>query len=97
MAEGVAAPEPEDADDVAEVQPAGSRLAAQRPEHAPLPRTALCRHPPKVGAQCGNPARWDLCGGRGAILVPTAIVEHTWEGQALVVKPPNHVTHKNAA
>ena len=74
MAEGVAAPEPEDADDVAEVQPAGSRLAAQRPEHAPLPRTALRRHSPKVGAQCGSPARWDLFGGRGAILVPTAIL-----------------------
>lgn len=28
---------------------------------------------PEVGAQCGRSARWDLCGGRRAIRVPTAI------------------------
>ena len=27
---------------------------------------------PKAGAQCGNPARWDLCGGLPARAVPTA-------------------------
>ena len=27
---------------------------------------------PEVGAVCGKAARTDLCGGRGAILVPTA-------------------------
>ena len=27
---------------------------------------------PEAGAQCGNPARWDLCGGPGATRVPTA-------------------------
>jgi hypothetical protein len=27
---------------------------------------------PKVGAVCGKAARTDLCGGRGAILVPAA-------------------------
>ena len=31
---------------------------------ASLPGGALRRHTPKVGAQCGNPARWDLRGGR---------------------------------
>ncbi len=30
------------------------------------------RHSPKVGAQCGNPARWDLCGGPPTRAVPTA-------------------------
>ena len=34
------------------------------PRDAPLPGGPLRRHIPKVGAQCGNPARWDLCGGR---------------------------------
>src|SRR5262249_32771959 len=72
--DGAHTPEPEDADVVGEVQPAGRRLAAYCPEHAPVPRPTLCRHSPKVGAQCGSPARWDLCGGRGAILVPTATV-----------------------
>src|SRR6266436_3606978 len=32
------------------------------------------RHPPKVGAVCGKAARTDLCGGRSAMSVPTAIV-----------------------
>jgi hypothetical protein len=31
---------------------------------------------PKVGAQCVNCARWDLCGGRSVMGVPTAI--HKW-------------------
>ena len=53
------------------------RLAAQSPQHAPVPRPPLCRHSPKVGAQCGSSARWDLCGGRGAISVPTAIGRHS--------------------
>ena len=26
---------------------------------------------PEPGAQCGNPARWDLCGGRAERLVPS--------------------------
>src|SRR5262245_927587 len=73
MAMGAESSEPEDADDVAEVHQTGGRLAAQCPQHAPIPGTTFRRHPPKVGAQCGSPARWDLCGGRGAILVPTAI------------------------
>src|SRR5262249_17905995 len=74
MDEGATAPEPEDADNVDEVQPARRRLAAQSPQHAPVPGPPLCRHSPKVGAQCGSSARWDLCGGRGAISVPTAIL-----------------------
>src|SRR5215510_7026231 len=74
MDEGAPAPEPEDAAVVAEVQPARRRLVAQSPQHAPIPRSTLCRHPPKVGAQCGSSARWDLSGGRGAISGPTAIL-----------------------
>ena len=35
-------------------------------------KTAICRHSPEVGAVCGKAARTDLCGGRGAIPVPTA-------------------------
>src|SRR5215467_693854 len=37
-------------------------------------RTAICRHSPEVGAVCGKAARTDLCGGRGAISVPTATI-----------------------
>src|SRR6266852_8493518 len=32
------------------------------------------RHAPKVGAVCGKAARTNLCGGRSAMSVPTAIV-----------------------
>jgi hypothetical protein len=64
----------------------GRRLAAQSPEHASVPRPTLCRYSPKVGAQCGSSARWGLCGGRGAILVPTAIATartHAGRGSAV--------------
>src|SRR5712691_9675341 len=32
------------------------------------------RHPHKVGAVCGKAARTDVCGGRSAMSVPTAMV-----------------------
>jgi hypothetical protein len=38
-----------------------------------LARSALHGQAPKVGAECLNRARWDLCGGRAAMRVPTAI------------------------
>jgi hypothetical protein len=34
----------------------------------------VCRQTPEVGAVCGKAARTDLCGGRIAICVPTAIL-----------------------
>src|SRR5215470_1971918 len=40
--------------------------------HTANRKTAICRHSPEVGAVCGKAARTDLCGGRGAISVPTA-------------------------
>ncbi len=46
---------------------------------------------PKAGAQCGNSARWDLCGGLPVRAVPTAtlrpeqIATATIEGSSLVV------------
>jgi hypothetical protein len=36
-------------------------VAAKPPRAAPLPRAAIRRSPPEAGAQCGSPARWDLC------------------------------------
>ena len=47
-------------------------MATARPSDASLPPGALRRHTPKVGAQCGSPARWDLRGGPPARAVPTA-------------------------
>src|SRR5262245_14309028 len=40
--------------------------------HTSNRKTATCRHSPEVGAVCGKAASTDLCGGRGAISVPTA-------------------------
>ncbi|MGP7996142.1 MAG: tetratricopeptide repeat protein [Streptosporangiaceae bacterium] len=57
-------------------------MATARPHHASLPGGALRRHTPKVGAQCGNPARWDLCGGPPARAVPTATLRSLGEYQA---------------
>ena len=36
--------------------------------------SSLTRHSSKVGAVCGNAARTVLCGGRSAMIVPTATV-----------------------
>ena len=56
-------------------RPAGSTfhtLAASSQGGAFLPGAALCRHPSKVRAVCGNSARTDPCGGCGATRIPTA-------------------------
>ena len=50
----------------------------------PFPEAALRRQPPKVGAQCGSPARWDLRGGPPARAVPT---------RSTVLKRVNTVPH----
>jgi hypothetical protein len=46
-----------------------SNWCAQRAMGHPKARHAFV---PEAGAQCGNSARWDLCGGRPARAVPTA-------------------------
>ena len=55
------------------------RIPQTRTVH-PFPQ-ALRRHAPKVGAQCGNSARWDLCGGPPARAVPTATMYDIAEAQ----------------
>src|SRR5260370_2269762 len=47
-------------------------VSAVSSRDASVPRSTLRRYAPEVGAQCGNPARWDLCGGPPARAVPTA-------------------------
>ena len=41
-----------------------------------MAKRALCRYAPEVGAECLNWARSDLCGGRSAMTVPTAIAAY---------------------
>ncbi len=67
-----AAPEPENPDQLDADAPDRHPVATATPQHAPLPQRPLRRHAPKAGAQCGNPARWDLRGGPPARAVPTA-------------------------
>src|SRR5260370_42574153 len=47
-------------------------VSAVSSRDASVPRSTLRRYAPEVGAQCGNPARWDLRGGPPARAVPTA-------------------------
>jgi group II intron reverse transcriptase/maturase len=49
------------------------RVAASTPNPSSVARPALCRQTPKVGAECLNRARSDLCGGCLATGIPTAI------------------------
>src|SRR3954452_24571497 len=51
----------------------GGRISPQAPYPSSLAKCAVCRQTPKVGAECGNPARSDLCGGTGVTRFPTAI------------------------
>ena len=53
-------------------QPICRTLDALNKDPAPTPKRALLRQASEVGAQCGNSARWDLCGGPPARAVPTA-------------------------
>ena len=58
----LAAPQPEDPGQLDADALDRNPVAAARPRDASLPRSTLRRHSPKVGAQCGSPARWDLRG-----------------------------------
>jgi hypothetical protein len=51
---------------------AGRRISPKAPCPASLAKCAVRRQTPKVGAECGNSARSDLCGGRSVMTVPTA-------------------------
>ena len=53
-------------------QPICRTLDTLNKDPAPTPKRALLRQASEVGAQCGNSARWDLCGGPPARAVPTA-------------------------
>ena len=64
LVSGAAAPQPATPAHLGTNGPHRHPMATPRPRDAPLPGGPLRRHIPKVGAQCGNPARWDLCGGR---------------------------------
>ena len=48
-----------------------------------LSQRAIPRQTPEVGAGCGNAARPDLCGGPGAIPVPTATFRRVWAHQGV--------------
>ena len=48
----------------------GRRISPKAPYPASLAKCAVRRQTPEVGAECGNPARSDLCGGTGRNLVP---------------------------
>ena len=66
------APQPEKPGHLGADVPPGQALPAHDQDQAPLARNAVRRQVPMTGAQCGNPARWDLCGGPSARTVPTA-------------------------
>ncbi len=53
----------------------GKRVTGVGPHTAA--RDSASPSPPEAGAVCGNSARTDLCGGRSAMSVPTAIL--AWE------------------
>src|SRR3990172_11363796 len=60
--------------DLEKVLQAEQTLATDAEDSPPLSQRAVCRSTSKVRAVCGSSARTDLCGGRSAMTVPTAIV-----------------------
>src|SRR3954464_8592688 len=73
LAAHASATQPEGWFDVGEDRFHRQRLAPEAAHPSPLAAAAFCRQTPKVGAGCPNGARPDLCGGRSAMSVPTAI------------------------
>ena len=73
LAAYAAAAQSETSHDVGPNAEAGRRLAPGPADPSSLARPTLRRQQLKVGAACGNSARADLCGGRSAMTVPTAI------------------------
>src|SRR5829696_644740 len=73
LATHASAAQPEGWVDVGEDRVHRQRLAPEAAHPSPLAAAAFCRQTPKVGAGCPNGARPDLCGGRSAMSVPTAI------------------------
>src|SRR5215467_12624960 len=49
-----------------------------------MAKRSLRRYTPEVGAECLNWARSDLCGGRSAMTVPTAIGEKARRQQQII-------------
>jgi hypothetical protein len=60
--------------------PARPRLAPETSNPSSVAECSLCRHAPKARAVCLNWACTDLCGGRSAMTVPTAIRFSTGPG-----------------
>src|SRR5205807_255423 len=65
----------------------GQAVAPPCSHPASLSERALPTPAPEAGAQCGSPARWDLCGGPPVRAVPTA----TTHGPARSRAPDVHV------
>ena len=72
LVSGAPAPQPAHTPELGTDEPPRHSMAAPCPYHASLAPTCALTPTPEVGAQCGNPARWDLCGGPPARAVPTA-------------------------
>jgi hypothetical protein len=68
--------QPKGGDDMGADEQAGRPLAPEAAYPPSLAQCTLRRQKPKVGAGCPNWARPDLCGGRSAMSVPTAIKAH---------------------
>ena len=73
MAADASAAQPEGRSDVGTNDETGRRLAPEASHPSSLAKRPLRRQTPKVGAECPNRARSDLCGGRAVMRVPTAI------------------------
>ena len=73
LAAHATAAQPEGQDDTQADGRHREQLAAPSSHPSPLAKRTICRQPPEVGAECVNRACSDLCGGRSAMGVPTAI------------------------
>lgn len=61
-------------DDLGQVRKALPTVAADPKNPASLSQREISSSASKAGAVCGSSARTDLCGGRSAMAVPTAIL-----------------------
>src|SRR6185437_5570881 len=72
LAEGASSPQSKASSELGRLQSARESSHTAPASLACLSERSLLRQTPEVGAGCGSSARPDLCGGLGAIPVPTA-------------------------
>src|ERR1019366_10581992 len=94
MAECSGPPQPARTDALGTFYPSLEPVESSTPSSAPLSRCTLLRHSSFVRAVCVDALVTDLCGGRSAMVVPTATVSTRTKERCSQRQPPITVVNR---